>query len=211
MFRDSADPSMVDIVANYIGLEDPATGPNFVRFGDDVLYEIHLDNNGDVKEDITYQFRFRTTVANPDTFLYNTFTIDPKTYANLNVKQTYSVRMIKGGTATTLANNVPVPPANIGPRSTPNYTDYTAAGIKSLPGGGRVFAGPRKDPFFVDLGSVFDLLGLRPINNAHLAPLPVSNGVDSLQTKNVHSIVLQLPISQVSKNGTVPTKVDDAA
>ena len=107
MFRDSNDPSKVNIIANYIGLEDPASGPNFVRFGDDVLYEIHVDNNGDVQDDITFQFRFRTTVANPNTFLYNTFTIDPNTYANQNVKQTYSVRMIKNGQATTLATNVP--------------------------------------------------------------------------------------------------------
>jgi hypothetical protein len=211
LFRDPANPSMVNIVANYIGLEDPATGPNFVRFGDDVLYEIKVDNNGDVAEDITFQFRFRTTVANPNTFLYNTFTIDPNTYANQNVKQTYSVRMIKNGQTTTLATDVPTPPANIGPRSTPNYPQYTAASIKSLPGGGKVFAGSRNDPFFVDLGSVFDLLGLRPINNAHLAPLPVTPGVDSLSTKNVHSIVLQVPISQLSKNGNVPTTVDDPA
>jgi hypothetical protein len=210
-FRDPKDPSMVDIVANYIGLEDPATGPNFVRFGDDVLYEIHIDNNGDVKEDITFQFRFRTSVANPNTFLYNTFTIDPKTYANLNVKQVYDVRMIKNGRATTVATNVPVPPANIGPRSTPNYPAYEAAAVKPLVGGGQVFAGPRKDPFFVDLGSIFDLLGLRPINSAHLAALPNAKGVDSLQQKNVHTIALQLPISEISKNGNVPTTVDDPA
>ena len=77
MFRDANDPSKVNIIANYIGLEPPASGPNFVRFGDDVQYEIHIDNNGDVQDDITFQFRFRTTVANPNTFLYNTFTIDP--------------------------------------------------------------------------------------------------------------------------------------
>jgi hypothetical protein len=210
-FRDPKDPSMVDIVANYIGLEDPATGPNFVRFGDDVLYEIKIDNNGDAREDITFQFRFRTSVANPNTFLYNTFTIDPKTYANLNVKQVYDVRMIKNGRASTVATNVPVPPANIGPRSTPNYPAYEAAAIKPLVGGGQVFAGPRKDPFFVDLGSIFDLLGLRPINSAHLAALPNAKGVDSLQQKNVHTIALQLPISAVSKNGNVPTTVDDPA
>ena len=211
MFRDASDPSKVNIIANYIGLEPPASGPNFVRFGDDVQYEIHIDNNGDVQDDITFQFRFRTTVANPNTFLYNTFTIDPKTYANQNVKQTYSVRMIKNGQATTLATNVPTPPVNIGPRSTPNYSQYTAASIKSLPGGGKVFAGQRNDPFFVDLGSVFDLLGLRPINSAHLAPLPNTNGVNSLTTSSVHAIALQLPIALLTKNGNVPTTVNSKA
>ena len=71
-FRDPNDPTMLDIVAGYIGLELPQGGPNWTRFGDDVLYEIHIDNNGDVEDDITYQFRFRTTVQSGDTFLYNT-------------------------------------------------------------------------------------------------------------------------------------------
>src|SRR3954465_154654 len=69
-FRDPVDPSMVDIVANYIGLEQPAGGPNWAKFGDDVRYDIHIDNNGDVKDDIVYQFRFRTFIDNKNTFLY---------------------------------------------------------------------------------------------------------------------------------------------
>src|SRR5687767_9661781 len=72
MFRDPNDPTKVNIFANYIGLETPAAGPNFYRFGDDVLYEIKVDNNGDVAEDITYQFRFRTLLQNPNSYLYNT-------------------------------------------------------------------------------------------------------------------------------------------
>src|SRR3954451_11114522 len=70
-FRDPKDANKVDIVANYIGLEQPAGGPNFAKFGDDVLYEIHVDNNGDAKDDITYQFRFRSFIDNKNTFLYN--------------------------------------------------------------------------------------------------------------------------------------------
>jgi len=209
MYRDSYDPTKVNIVANYIGLEDPASGPNFVRFGDDVKYEIHLDNDGDVKSDITYQFRFRTTIENKETFLYNTDRIDPATYANQNVKQSYSVRKVENKEATVIASDVPTPPYNIGPRSTPNYPAYVAKSVKTLPGGGKVFAGVRDDPFFVDLGSVFDLLGLRQINPNHVYPLPAEAGRDvPLKGKNVHSIVLQLPISEVSKNGNVPTVVD---
>ena len=93
-FRDANDPTKLNIIANFIGLEDPAAGPNFVRFGDDVLYEIHINNTGDATDQITYQFRFNTTVANPNTFLYNVGPIASPTDPNLNVRQTYSVRKI---------------------------------------------------------------------------------------------------------------------
>ncbi|HMJ74355.1 MAG TPA: DUF4331 domain-containing protein [Iamia sp.] len=205
MFRDVNDPTMVNVVANFIGLEQPAAGPNFQKFGDDVLYELHFDNDGDVIDDVTYQFRFRTIVGRGDTFLYNTFTIDPETRDNQNVQQVYSVRKIEDGVSTVLATDVPTPPVNIGPRSTPDYNDYVEPTVADLPGGGQVFAGQRDDSFFVDLGSVFDLLGLRPINSAHVAPLPDAPGVDGLAGKNVHSIVLQVPITEISKNGDVPT------
>src|SRR5262249_33646943 len=65
-------PDTVTLIANYIPLEGPAGGPNFYEFGDDVLYEIHIDNNGNSKDNITYQFRFHTQIRNPETFLYNT-------------------------------------------------------------------------------------------------------------------------------------------
>lgn len=209
MWRDAGDPTKVNVVANFIGLEQPAAGPNFNKFGDDVLYEIHIDNNGDVADDITYQFRFRTIVENPDTFLYNTNTIDPDTYENQNVKQVYSIRKIQGGTSTVVATDVPTPPVNVGPRSTPNYNDYVARSVADLPGGGKSFAGQRDDSFIADLGSVFDLLGLRPINENHVIPLPNEPGRDGLAGKNVHSIVLQLPITEISENGDLPTTVDD--
>ncbi|WCO68282.1 DUF4331 domain-containing protein [Iamia majanohamensis] len=209
MFRDVNDPSMVNIVANYIPLEQPAGGPNFSKFGDDVLYEIHVDNDGDVVDDITYQFRFRTQVQNPDTFLYNTFTIDPDTRENQNIQQVYSVRKIEDNVSTMLASNVPTPPVNIGPRSTPSYNDYVAPAVTGLAGGGQVFAGQRDDSFFFDLGSGFDLLGLRPINDAHVAPLDPEAGRDGLAEKSTHAIILQVPISEVSANGDVPTTVDD--
>lgn len=208
-FRDPVDANKVDIIANYIGLEQPASGPNFPRFGKDVLYEINIDNNGDVKDDIRYQFRFRDIIENGNTFLYNTNRINPDTYANWNYRQTYSVARVDGnGAPQVLASNVYTPPDNVGPRSTPNYGQYVDKAVTNLPGGGRVFAGQRDDPFFVDLGSVFDLFGLRPINPAHVIPLPAARGRDGLAGKSVHSIVLQLPISQVSKNHNVPSVVN---
>src|SRR4029078_12794484 len=92
-----------------------------------------------------------------------------------------------------LARNLATPPDNIGPRSTPNYEALAAAAVYSLPGGTKVFVGPRDDPFFVDLGSVFDLAGLRPFNPAHLIPLPAAPGKDYVAGYYVHSIVIHVP------------------
>src|SRR6266508_531178 len=87
----------VTIVANYIPLESPAGGPNFPAFDDTVLYEIHIDNDGDAKEDLTYQFRFATETRNPDTFLYNTGPIDSLSDPDWNRPQTYSVTLQRTG------------------------------------------------------------------------------------------------------------------
>ncbi|MGH9164172.1 MAG: DUF4331 domain-containing protein [Acidimicrobiales bacterium] len=213
LFRDPNDASMVNIVANFIGLEQPAAGPNFNRFGDDVLYEVHLDNDGDVASDITFQFRFRTTVRNPNTFLYNTQQLTSPGDADRNVVQTYSVRRLnEDGSSSMLATDVLTSPENVGPRSVPG--DYEATlgqpAITSLAGGGRVFAGPRKDPFYVDLGSLFDLLGIRPapFNTLHAIDQPAEPARDGLADKNVHTIALQLPITAVSRTGAVPTVAD---
>ena len=152
----------VTIIANYIPLEEPAGGPNFATFDDDARYEIHIDNNGDGKEDITYQFQFKTKIRNPNTFLYNTNTINSLDDADWNMPQTYDVTRISDGKSKRIGDNVPTPPVNVGPRSTPNYEALAAAAVKKIDDDIKVFAGQRDDPFFVDLGSIFDLGGLRP-------------------------------------------------
>jgi Domain of unknown function (DUF4331) len=91
------NPSTVTLIANYIPLEGPAGGPNFYEFGDDVLYEIHIDNDRDGIADITYQFLFQTTLQNPHTFLYNTGPIGSLTDPNWNKRQLYSVTRVKSG------------------------------------------------------------------------------------------------------------------
>ncbi len=91
------NPNTVTLIANYIPLEWPPGGPNFYEFGDDVLYEINIDNDGDGIADITYQFRFETTLQNPDTFLYNTGPISSLTDPNWNKRQLYSVTRVKNG------------------------------------------------------------------------------------------------------------------
>ena len=205
-------PSTVTIIANYIPLEEPAGGPNFASFDDSVLYEIHVDNSGDSVPDITYQLRFKTTIVNPNTFLYNVGPIGAGPgYANWNMVQTYKVTRVEQGDdndddeddddiVTVLGSNIPTPPVNIGPRSTSGYAALMGAAVTPLPGGIKVFAGQVDDPFFVDLGSVFDLAGLRPFNGAHVIQPPSTSdpGVDGVGGYNTHAIAMQIPISQLT-------------
>jgi Domain of unknown function (DUF4331) len=192
-------PDTVTLIANYIPLEEPAGGPNFAKFGDDVLYALHVDNDGDGEDDVTYQFRFTTQVRNGDTFLYNTGPISSLDDADWNIRQTYSVtRVTDRRQGEVLGENLPTPPVNIGPRSTPDYSTLASSAVSSLPGEVKVFAGQRDDPFFVDLGSVFDLAGLRPFNSLHLLPLPDMPGVDGVGGFNTHTIAIQVPISQLA-------------
>ena len=197
----------VTIIANYVPAQFAAAGPNFYEFGDDVLYEIHIDNNGDGLPDVTYQFRFENQVTNPDTFLYNTGPIDSLTSPNWNRRQLYSVTRVKSGTPTQIGSSLPCPPCFVGRRSNPNYDQVAATAVRSLTGGERVFAGQRADPFFVDLGSVFDLGTLRPFQDAHLIPLSgVSNeGRDSLRKSNVHTIAIEVPIGTLTSDGSHPS------
>src|SRR5216110_2279568 len=95
-FVDPSDTSKVTFLANFIPLEEPAGGPNFFQFGDEVLYEILIDNDGDGEEDVVYQFRFKTVVQNPGTFLYNTGPISSLTDPNWNVRQSYTVNRVQG-------------------------------------------------------------------------------------------------------------------
>jgi hypothetical protein len=184
-------PDTVTLIANYIPFEDPAGGPNYYKFDPSVLYELHVDSDGDARDDVTYQFRFKTQVANGNTFLYNTGPVTSGTDPDLNVKQTYTVTRVTRGGRSVLGSDLVVPPANIGPRSNPTYDPY--AGVADLGGGRKVFAGPRDDPFFVDLGSIFDLLGLRPFNAAHLISLATESGQDGVLNYNTHTIAIQVP------------------
>jgi len=204
-FRSPDRPDTVTIVANYIPLEPPASGPNFPAFDDTVLYEIHIDNDGDSKEDLTYQFRFHTETRDPDTFLYNTGPIASLTDPSWNRPQTYTVKLVRhgggDGRAEVLGRDLPTPPDNIGPRSTPDYDALAAGAVTTLAGGVTVFAGQRDDPFFVDLGSIFDLAGLRPFNPLHAIPLPAEPGRDAVARYNTHTIAIQIPIAQIVRAG----------
>src|SRR5229473_2507949 len=109
-------PDTVTLIANYIPLQGPAGGPNFYEFGDDVLYEIHIDNDADGTADITYQFTFKTQTRNPDSFLYNTGTITSLSDPNWNRPQFYKVtKVTEDGQSSVLASGLACPPCNIGP------------------------------------------------------------------------------------------------
>jgi len=195
-------PDTVTIIANYIPLEGPAGGPNFYSFGDDVRYEIHVDNDADGRADITYQFHFKTVLSDPDTFLYNTGPILSLDSPNWNSRQFYTVTRVKHGDADVIARDLACPPCNIGPLSTPSYASLAQAAVHTIGGGVSVFAGQRAEGFYVDLGSIFDLGDLRPFEQLHAqygmnvfsGPAP---GVNATAQLNVHSIAIQVPIAQL--------------
>jgi hypothetical protein len=206
-------PETVTIIANFIPLQTPQGGPNFYEFGDDVVYRIHVSNTTDAATDVLYQFRFRSQIRDDDTFLYNVGPISSIDDTNWNRPQFYSVTQhVRGKTAHTLGTNLAVPPVNIGFRSTPNYADtFTQAATHSLGNGRRVFAGQRAEAFFVDLGSIFDLGALRPFQHLHLIPSADAAGVNGAQAFNVHTITLQVPITDLTRGNVRPTAVDDPA
>jgi hypothetical protein len=205
------EPDTVTIIANYVPLEGPDGGPNFYEFGDDVLYAISIDNDNDGDADIVFEFQFQTQVTDPNTFLYNTGPIQSLTDPNWNRRQTYSVTRVdnsRGGSRNTvLGTGLACPPCNIGPLSTPDYDALAGAAVHMLPNDVRVFAGQRAEGFYVDLGAIFDLGILRPFEEAHTT-FGLKNtglgqmaaGVNSTKGLNVHSIAIQLPMSELGSN-----------
>jgi hypothetical protein len=199
-------PDTVTLIANYIPLQEPAGGPNFYEFGDNVLYQIHVDNNGDGEADITYQFRFKTKLTTPTSFLYNTGPIKSLSDKNWNSKQFYSVSRVDHHGTHVLREDLACPPCNVGVLSTPDYeANLGRPAVHSLGSGIRVFAGQRAEEFYVDLGSIFDLGNLRPLQQANVfgmaAGLKSAPGVNATNRLNVHSLAIQVPISQLTRTG----------
>jgi hypothetical protein len=200
-------PKTVTIIANYLPAEVPAGGPTFFEFGDDVLYSIYIDNDRDGLAEIVYEFSFESKITNPSTFLYNTGPIGSLADPNWNKRQFYTVSRTDRHGVKVLGERLACPPCNVGARSTPNYAKLEKEAVHPLADGQVVFAGQRNDPFFVDIGSIFDLGDLRPIQNLHLIPTAAAPGVDTLQTLNCHSIAIQIPISELTSNGSLPSDV----
>ena len=209
-FRSPDAPNTATLIANFVPFEEPAGGPNFYRFSDEVKYQVKVDNTGDGREDVTYELRFDTKINNPGTFLYNTaaVTYDARkgAYTNLNLVQTYTLRKItrdgRGRTTVrTLGRNLLTPPNNVGPRSTPSYESLVAPAIHALKDGTKVFAGQRDDPFYVDLGGTFDLLGFRSAPPGAFS----AGGIDGLRGYSVNTIALQVPITHLTRTRKVPS------
>ena len=190
-FLSPNDPNKLVIVANYVPLLIPSSGPNFYRFSDEARYEMHIDNDGDAREDVTYRWTFDNQLKNGNTFLYNTGPIANLSSASLNVTQTYRLEKINHHTGQkTRVLDGQVAPWNVGKSSFPNntYEKVALEAVKSA-SGTTAFAGPRDEPFFVDL-HVFDLLGV--------GGAPTTDGI------NVMSLVLEVPITEIAKDGKRP-------
>jgi len=201
------------IVADYQPLQNPGDGPQYYAMDQDALYEIHIDNNGDGMEDLTFQFRFQNTLkdiqlpiggTNVSIPLIQAGAISGLNPANLNVRETYNLTLVRGnrrtGTRQVITNSADgtstfeKPVDNIGDKTfgaAPGYANYANAHIYNIAipgctGAGKVFVGERKDPFALALGQIFDLINLNPIG-------PTSGNKDYLAQKNITSLVLEVP------------------
>jgi hypothetical protein len=233
VFTSPDNPNNVTILAMYIGLEEPGGGPNWLRFSDDVLYEIKIDNNGDGRaNDIVYQFSFTThynrggamgvggAVGPAGTFFYNVGHVTglptPSNFNGALVAQTMNVRKIVGGRGgTDVGVNIPVAPTYVGrfaygaggrpATDDARYTSIWQSAVTNLTGGGRVFAGPTDDPFFVDLGAVFDDVTFR---DSVMGFGSRGGGYDYVAGYNVHTIALEVPATDLVAAGT-PTDMNN--
>ncbi len=217
MFRsyETGRQNFVTVLANYQPFQDPQGGPNFHMFSPDGLYEIHIDNNGDGVEDITFQFRF--TNASKGTALtvggksvkiplINSGVIAGVNPAALNVRETFTIDVVRAGrrmgqnSVTKASGGAKVfdkPVDNIGEKSFGTGTGYaTYANLHiydvAIPGcstPGRVFVGQRKEPFYIAVGKAFDLLNLNPLG------VEVGGNNNDLEGKNVSTLAMELPIS----------------
>ncbi len=205
-FRSPDDPDYITLIATYIPMQLPHGGPNYYHFGEDIRYEIHVDNDDSTMgDDITYRFTFTRTNEDPTTF----FNIR---LGKQNLKTTYKLEMVENdGTTTTLVESGDVPAPNIGPRSIESpvglgqdsYASYSDGTVTETSDGIQVFAGPVDDPFFVDLGGIFDLGD---------APRQDGDPIDGLACFNTNALVLNVPIAQLRKASApeTPTTILDA-
>jgi hypothetical protein len=219
--------SFVTIVADYLPLQDAFGGPNYFEMDPDALYEIMIDNDGDAREEITFQFRFTNTRKNIALDVGGSEVAVPlvnvgpvsASGANLNVIETYTVNIVRGdrrsGKSAPITNAntgsavFTKPVDNIGMKSIADYAGYAANFIYeiNIPGcstpGSRLFVGQRKDPFVVDLGETFDLINIKkPIA---LSPADESAEPDALAEKNVTSLILEVPINCLVSDSNHPT------
>ena len=213
VFIPQGSTSRLVMVGSWIPFEGPEGGPNYWAWDDNVLYDLHVDIDGNATSDVTYTLSSRLSVLNPNTFLYNTGPISSLNDPDWNFRQSISVTeqfapgfQPTGGTLRNLVANQLTAPVNIGNKSTPNYASLMMQAVYNYtdPGNSdqvKVFGGQTDDAFWVDL-QVFDLLTLRgqapPVG--YTTPPGNNAPVDSVSGFNVHSLVIELPISRLVRN-----------
>jgi hypothetical protein len=205
-FVSPSNPNNVVIAASWIPFEGPEGGPNYWEWDPTVTYALNVDNDGDAVADYTYSLTAQTSIPNGNTFLYNTGPITSLTDGDWNMRQKVTIKeKVAGGSTHTLVDKMPTTPSNIGKKSTPNYSSLERAAIRTVGTGAnqmKIYAGQTDDAFWVYL-QVFDLLTLRGQD----APIGYTGGnnrpQDSLSGFNVHTLVLEIPISRL-KHGSDP-------
>jgi hypothetical protein len=191
------------IIGSWIPFEGPEGGPNYFEWGNGVLYDLYVDNDGDARADFTYTLSSRVEVLNPNTFLYNVDRINNIKDSDWNRRQYITIKeQREDGRVTTLVNDKLTAPVNIGNKSTPNYRSLSNAARFSVKKQGDtfwLFAGQTDDAFWVDL-QVFDLLTLRGQD----PPIGYKKGnntpVDSVSGFNNHSLVIEVPINRLKQD-----------
>jgi hypothetical protein len=213
-------PDRVIMILNVDPFLEPSNGPNYFPFDPGILYEFKVDNNHDGVEDVTFQVRFKTEIRAPGVFtgfVGGVLGIPPITALDgpgsqgLNLRQTYSVTMVTRHQRQDLTGGQPVfaVPSNVGPRTMPNYNALRAQGVYSLSNGVRVFAGTVADPFFIDLGAAFDSLNFRmAAGGGVLTPAVDADdkhnfAPNTLAGFNVNTIVLEVPIAMLTRDGRI--------
>jgi hypothetical protein len=196
-------PGKLTVISNWVPLENPAGGPYFGKLDPKARYYVKIDNSGDGVEDVAYRWQFHNRFRNPKSFLYAVPPVSSISDPNLNFVQSYDLyyERYKNGRETSskrIATGVPVAPDNGGPKTMPNYAAVAGGAVKSLPGGGKTFVGPADDPFFVDLGAIFDGINIDKPGRPAIGLGNQGGGKDDLAGYNVHSFALQVPTSAVT-------------
>ena len=215
------DPTKVTFILNVDPLLEPANGPNYFPFDPNVLYVMHIDNNQDGKDDVTFRFRFQTKINQPGLFtgfVGNLAGIPAITALSgpgsegLSLSQTYTVSMVRRGDddekVLSYGQTLYAVPSNVGPRTMPNYQSLFNQGIYNLGNGVSVFAGTVDDPFYIDLGAAFDSLNFRSGVAPVLSPSVDADNThnyapDAVSGYNVNTIVLEVPIAMLTTDGKI--------
>ena len=200
-------PGSLTVVANWIPLADPAGGPNFFPLDENARYYVKIDNSGDGREDVAYRWDFKTKFRNPNSFLYAAPTVDSINDPDLNLVQTYDLykeeynssgKVIK---TRRIADDAPVVPDNVGPKTIPNFAQVEAGGVTPLKGGGKTIVTPADDAFFVDLGAIFDGINIDKPGRPNIGLGNQGGGKDDVAGYNTKSFVLQVPEREVTRDG----------